>query len=203
MNENNSFYETFEKLLSEKKFEELDDAELHLVLEFVPDRDSYRRMQQVLIATKGLLNESNDTPPPVDGASDVWQRYQTSIITPKKPFHKRNVSIWWPSGIAAALILSLWIRVPSDSLNAESVFQSIDFEIPVLVKQTDTVIEKVPVYIQVASNDIRAHNAVHQEPQGSNVFVPTIASVNEFISRRQGTNMSEMGDLSKLSVSLP
>ncbi len=205
MNENTSTYEIFENLLSEKKYEDLSNEELQLALEYVSDHESYQRMQQIHRDAQGMFHESNATVPPIAGADEVWKRYQSSTSTSKSPFYKRHVSIWWPSGIAAAMILSLWLRIPPSTKQAQMATVVPQRIIPITSAITDTIIKQVPVYIHSGSylHTSGDEQASIAENNVRMVFVPPVTSVSDQINRRQGTNLTEMGELAKLTVSLP
>jgi hypothetical protein len=204
----NESFEQFEILLSSKQFDGLNEAETSLVLQFVSNPDEYRAMQQLMGFSDAMRNIAKTTPLPHNGANVVWSRFasaekQNEKISRVGLLH-RKVSLLWPSGIAAALIVALFVRVPetANSTNAASshlvAIQNINNSV------SDTIVKEIPVYINITqkANDYVVVETQQHFNTSNETYVPSVNSIQEQKSQRQGTNANELGDLTKLAVSI-
>lgn len=207
MNTNVSF-EQFEILLLSKQFDELSEAETSLAMQFVSGPDEYLAMQQLSGFGETMRNHSQATTLPRGGADEVWNRFAAeknqNENAPKIGLLHRKVSLLWPVGIAAALIVALFFRI-SASHNSTNNASSHLFAIQKLnYRSSDTIVKEVPVYVSInqKANDYVVVDTHYNYPNSSEVHVPSVSSMQEQKSQRQGTNANELGDLTKLTVAV-
>lgn len=204
----NDLFEQFEILLASKQFDALSEAETALVMQFVSGPDEYAIMHKLMRVSKAMQAEAQSTPLPRGGSDEIWNQFASgknrTNNTTKNRILKRKVSLLWPVGIAAALIVALFFRIP-ESHNSTNNASSHLFAIQKLnYSSTDTIVKEIPVYIGInqKANDYTVVDSRDNYPTSTEVHVPSVNSIQEQKAQRQGTNANELGELTKLTVAM-
>lgn len=203
-------YGDFEKLLQRKSFSELTDDERTLVCEFA-DEDEYASMRRLMTEVFSEMQSNMQLQSaPKGGSDEVWTKFNAN-----KPFSTKKqgplfailnkaVPAWVPIGMAAAMIVAVFIIRPQVGISMLGKAIELSSIKPMQKSKTDTIYIETPIhYANTQYASVAKTPESDQSPQySSNVYVPSLESVQHISENKAGTNVREMGALAQLVFSV-
>lgn len=202
-------YEEFEKLLMSKAFNELDRQEHDAVIAFVC-REEYESMRLLLTGVMTeIKSDAASAPLPAGGSDEVWEKFtigQSKHIRTTKPRNWLTFKIpLWAASLAASVLLAAVIlfRQPLE-VNIQKASGPNKIIASFNIKNNDTVWTEKTIYIpkyMAGSEPLPDREPAGTGPQP--VYIPSPGIVQDYNTSKAGTNASELGVKTTLTVSIP
>lgn len=201
-------YDEFEKLLLNKAFSELNPEESAKVLELV-SKDEYENMRNLLTeVVSELKSDAQTCNHPPEGSATIWKKFNTDKKLNSKKisipvFFSFKIPAWIVSSAAAVLLIGVFILRPSVNISFQEAEKANRVLASFNIKNDTVIIEK-----EIGKNNTFSMSTPlpAPEPAGTGsqpVYITPPGVVQTYSTSKAGTNASELGEKSSLTVSIP